>query len=219
MAPDWIVPLLRAAVPEPNLLSVPPASDGGRTNPEGKTRSNQPGALGLTLSVLLIAVACEVNTSTPPSRVPDSSPSLEGTRLCPIQRVPRVRPDVRGVAFAYGEGPVFVGLGTGDGRIRYTEDAREDDGWFYNKTLWAIAPGYTGVVVITGGQIDGPTRLRFNPAAGFPGEKRLELRFPNETERRWRYGPSETLIRAPGCYAFQVRGDNFNRTIVFKAVR
>ena len=170
--------------------------------------------------MLLIAVACEVNTSLSPRRdLLNSSSSVGGTRLCPIQKVPRVRPDVRAVAFAYGEGPVFVGLGTGDGRIRYTEDAREDDGWFYNKTLWAVAPSYTGVVVITGKQIDGPTRLRFNPAAGFPGEKRLELRFSKETDRRWRYGPSETLIRAPGCYAFQVRGDNFNRTIVFKAVR
>jgi hypothetical protein len=174
----------------------------------------------LTLRVLLIAVACEVNTSPQPSRdLPDSSSSIEGTRLCPIQTVPRTRPEARGVAFAYGEEPVFVGLGTGHGRIRYTEETRQHNGWFYNKTLWAVAPSYTGVVVITGEQIDGPNRLRFNPAAGFPGDKQLQLRFPDETVRKWRYGPSETLIRAPGCYAFHVRGGNFDRTIVFQAVR
>jgi hypothetical protein len=103
--------------------------------------------------------------------------------------------------------------------VRYTEDTRERNGWFYNKTLWAIAPSYTGVVLITGEQIDGPNRLRFNPAAGFPGDKQLELRFPNETASKWRYGPSDTLVRAPGCYAFRVRGDDFKRTIVFQAVR
>jgi len=124
---------------------------------------------------------------------------------------------VRAVAFAYGEGPVFVGLGTGDGVVRYTVDTRRRDGWYYYKTLWAIAPTYAEEVVITGNQIRGPHELRFNPGARFPGHMQLRLRFPPDDSRKWRYGPSDTLIRAPGCYAFHVDGEGFRQTIEFEA--
>lgn len=83
--------------------------------------------------------------------------------------------EVRAVAFAYGEGPVFVGLGTGGGVVRYTVDTKKHDDSYYYKTLWA---SYTGSVVITGEQIGGSNGLRFNAGAGFPGQKQLELRFP-----------------------------------------
>ena len=112
---------------------------------------------------------------------------------------------------------MFVGLGTGDGVVRYTVDTKEHDGWYYYKTLWAIAPSYTGHVVITGDQIGGSNGLRFNAGAGFPGQKQLELRFPADDSGRWQYGPSDTLIRAPGCYAFRVEGDALEQNIVFKA--
>jgi hypothetical protein len=136
---------------------------------------------------------------------------------CAVEDVPRARPEVRAVAFAYGEGPVFVGLGTGDGMVRYTVDTKEHDGWYYYKTLWAIAPSYAGKLVITGGQIGGSNELRFNPGAGFPGQRQPELRFPADDSGKWRYGPSDTLIRAPGCYAFRVRGDGLEQSIAFKA--
>ena len=67
-----------------------------------------------------------------------------GEAPCRVEGAPRVRSDVRAVAFAYGEGPVFVGLGTGDGVVRYKVDTRSHDGWYYCKTLWAIAPTYAG---------------------------------------------------------------------------
>ena len=141
----------------------------------------------------------------------------KGAESCAIESVPHKRPDVRGVAFAYGEGPVFVGLGTGDGVILHTLDARQHKGWYYNKTLWAVGPSYTGEVTITGEQIDGPNRLRFNSNTGFPGKKQFQLRFP-PSGLGWRYGPSSTLIRAPGCYVFRVRGDDFEQTITFMAI-
>ena len=45
-----------------------------------------------------------------------------------------------------------------------------------------------------------------------------ELDMPAERQARWRYGASSTLVRGPGCYAFQVDGTNFGDVIVF-AVR
>jgi hypothetical protein len=137
---------------------------------------------------------------------------------CPIQSVPHKRPQVRAVAFPYGIGPVFVGLGTGDGVVLYTLDTMEHGGWHYYKTLWAVAPSYTGKVVITGEQIDGPNRLRFNGGSRFPGRKQFELKFSPDASEKWRYGPSATLIRAPGCYAFRIRGEGFEQRIVFEAV-
>ena len=94
----------------------------------------------------------------------------EEHRPCPVESVPRIRPDVRAVAFAYGDGPVFVGLGTGDGVVRYTEDTQEHGGWYYYKTLWAIAPRYTGSVVITGSAIGNPSALLRFSGGGFPGQ-------------------------------------------------
>jgi hypothetical protein len=164
----------------------------------------------------LLAGACRQEGTS------SSNPDLEANAReprpsCPVDGVPRVRPDVRAVAFAYGEGPVFVGLGTGDGVVRYTVDTRRQDGWYYYKTLWAIAPTYAGAVMITGKQLRGNTELRFNPGAGFPGDTRLRLRFPQAGSGKWRYGPSDTLIRAPGCYAFHVTGEGFEQTIAFEA--
>ena len=112
---------------------------------------------------------------------------------------------------------MFAGLGTGDGVVRYTVDTKEHDGWYYYKTLWAIAPSYTGKVVITGEHIGGSNELRFNSGTGFPGQKKRELRFPADSAGRWRYGPSATLIKAPGCYAFRVQGDDLDQNIAFRA--
>lgn len=136
---------------------------------------------------------------------------------CPVENAPQGRPDVRAVAFAYGEGPVFVGLGTPDGVVRYTVDTRSHDGWYFYKTLWAISPTYGEGVVITGRELRGRHVLRFNPGARFPGPKQLRLRFPPDASGKWRYGPSETLIRAPGCYAFHVAGERLRQTITFEA--
>jgi hypothetical protein len=148
------------------------------------------------MALLLVTAACE-QTNPPQTDFVEG-----GSRSCPIESVPHKRAKVRAVAFAYGEGPVFVGLGTGDGVVRYTEDTKEHDGWHYYKTLWAVAPSYSGAVVISSEQTDGPNKLRFN-TRGFPGKKELHLRLPPDSSG-WRYGPSDTLIRAPGCYAFRV---------------
>jgi hypothetical protein len=129
--------------------------------------------------------------------------------------VPRTRSGIGAVAFPRGDGPVYVGLGTG-GVVHYTDDNLEHEGWYYHKTLWAIAPEYTDVVTISGHQVDGPGALRFNPAGGFPGQQLERLDVPEGTGE-WRYGPSDTLLRAPGCYVFEIRGPELRQSITFEA--
>jgi hypothetical protein len=140
----------------------------------------------------------------------------EERRSCPVQGVSRVRLDVRAVAFAYGDGPVYVGLGSANGVVRYTVDTQKHGGWYYYKTLWAIAPGYTGGVVISGSAIGSNALLRFS-GGGFPGKPQPQLRFRPDDSGKWRYGPSDTLIRAAGCYVFHIEGEDFEQSIAFRA--
>jgi hypothetical protein len=102
------------------------------------------------------------------------------------------------------------------GIVHYGHEIRHR-GWWYYKTLWALAPDYDGPVVITGHQIDGPHRLRFN-ASGRVQQQLMRLRFgPVPEHHDWRYGPSSTLIRAPGCYTFELRRREIMEFITFIA--
>jgi hypothetical protein len=146
-------------------------------------------------------------------------PQEEAGRLirCSDAPVAQTNPDVPAVAFARGEGPVYVGLGSA-GVVRYTEDNRQHAGWYYHKSLWAVAPRYDGPVTVRGRHANGTIILRFNPADVFPGPKRTTLRFPADRNASgWRYGPSNTLIHAPGCYAFEIVGEGFSQQITFRA--
>jgi hypothetical protein len=160
----------------------------------------------LVVCLLAAAVAC-----TEPGSL-----ASRPTSPCSTEPVPRTKSNGGAVAFARGSGPVFVGLGT-PGVVRYTEDTRQHHGWYYYKTLWAISPEYGGEVAITGHQVDGPNELRFNDGSGFPGTKLSELLFPASPGDRWRYGPSETLIRAPGCYELRIEGEGFLDRVMFIA--
>jgi len=196
--------------------------------------------IGLAGAVLVVAMlfACTDGDEGPRAeREVTANPQGErvarAPAICSLKRVPDVRSEVNGVAYARGRGPVFVGLGTAD-IVHYTADTKEHNGWYYYKTLWAIAPEYGGAVTITGNQIAGPNELRFNAASGFPGEKLAELHVDSServvlgaTETRaehsepdggeWRYGPSATLIRADGCYAFRIEGEDFVEWVTFIA--
>lgn len=140
---------------------------------------------------------------------------------CPVTTTPgtKVSPDA---GVAVGTGPIYAVYGNGDavpGTIHYG-DARADNGWKYVKVLWTGGPDYMGPVLIRGRQLDGAQDLRFDqePRSG-PGS--LELMFEADSGRQssgWRAWPSYTRLAAPGCYAYQVDGQDFSYTIVFRAV-
>lgn len=117
------------------------------------------------------------------------------------------------IAWPVGKAPVFVALGAPDG-VAPLEDDRRVAGGYAHKTLWAVAPRYRSPLLIRGGRRGGDDRLRFGLGRG-----ELDLWLPAEPRRGWRYIPSTTVIPGPGCYAFQVDGTSFARTIVFEARR
>jgi hypothetical protein len=180
------------------------------------------GRLSVALLVSLFGFSCTLSDYEPRVERTSSQGRAEtafkgsAPTECSRRPIPHQREEVRAVAFVRGSGPVFVGLGT-TGVVRYTEDTREHEGWYYNKTLWAISPEYEGGVTVTGEQLDGPNELRFNAASGFPGEKLSALEFDESNTAEWRYGPSDTLIRADGCYAFRIEGEGFEDWVTFVA--
>jgi hypothetical protein len=121
---------------------------------------------------------------------------------------------------ALGPGPIYpVGVGAhGTLRFAYPPPPSSEWGttWSGAKVLWVGAPSYSGPVLIRGHQLDGPHLLGFSLANS---SARSDLQFPPRGRNHggWRDWPSDTRLRAPGCYGYQVDGTNFSTVIVFRA--
>jgi hypothetical protein len=115
------------------------------------------------------------------------------------------------VSWALGRGPAFPVLGR-----RARPSLRDDivrNGWHLHKTLWAIAPAYRGPLVVRGGRIDAPGPIRFGNR--LTSYMHWAGDWPHTSD--WRYVPTTTALRGPGCYAFQIDGADFSRVVVFEA--
>lgn len=148
-----------------------------------------------------------------PLRRPLRVPTLGPNRTCPVAR-PAVGVDFAryGVGRGIGPGPAYP-LGWAAGTITFTRRHAEVDAtlWGVAKVLWFVNASYHGPVLVRGIQLDGPYRVRFERGRIPPPE----LRLPDGTRTR----PSYVRIREPGCYAFQIDGLAFSRSIIFNAER
>lgn len=128
------------------------------------------------------------------------------------------KPVASSVGPALGAGPAYaVGFGA-EGIARYG-GARQEGGWFYQKVLWATRPDYRGPLLVRGKQLDGPNELRFESGANPPAELQLpSAGGGSQQDPGWRFWPSYTRVRAPGCYAWQVDGLDFTEVIIFQAL-
>jgi len=95
--------------------------------------------MGRLLGVLLVGTlfACTDGEERPqPKREVSAGPQGRAVAgaptTCSRKRVPQVRSDVRAVAYARGNGPVFVGLGTAS-IVYYTIDTLKHNGWYYSR--------------------------------------------------------------------------------------
>jgi len=138
---------------------------------------------------------------------PHTGPALGPGPIYPVIGVPAGRPGVLSFADPPPRGSLLAGSGFGG-----------------QKVLWIGAPRYRGPVLIRGGQLGGDGVVMFSTGTTmlFP-----ELQFAPQSQyshaglptRGWRGWPTGTDLRAPGCYAWQVDGNTFSYTVVFKAVR
>jgi hypothetical protein len=138
-------------------------------------------------------------------------PTLGPNRSCPVTGPADNFNFARyGVAPGIGSGPAYP-IGWRDGTIPITWHASDVDAtlWGVAKVLWFVDPSYRGPVLVRGIGLDNSYRVRFDRGRIPP----TELRLPEGTKDR----PSYVRIRRPGCYAFQIDGWTFSRSIVFRA--
>ena len=144
---------------------------------------------------------------------------------CPTSPEKKVQP---GFGIAQGNGPAYATIGTAIIRtpaiFAYTDaqhfgDGEADNqGWGGQKVLWFVNPDYHGLVLIRGHQVDGPHDMRFNGGlSGHPLAQQLVID-TKSGGTPWPNLGSYIRLQAPGCYAYQVDGDNFSYVIVFQAV-
>ncbi|HEX6681536.1 MAG TPA: hypothetical protein VF062_01995 [Candidatus Limnocylindrales bacterium] len=137
---------------------------------------------------------------------------MPGDGSCPVAAARQVHP-----AFgpAAGPGPVYpITGGSGPGFFPpLTATAGE---YSKAKVLWVIdSQRYGGPVLIRGARMDGADPVRFE-------EGQDEMFLPAGAAGAWAPGsdwpnwPSYTLARVKGCYAWQVDGQDFSYTIVFR---
>lgn len=139
---------------------------------------------------------------------------------CPTSPEQRVNPSF---GIAQGKGPAYVAPGaksiTSPAILLYSDaqhfggGGQSNQGWGGQKVLWFVNPGYQGLVLVRGHQLDGPHGIRFG--SGLDQQLTLDTTLGGEP---WPNFPSYTRLQAPGCYAYQVDGATFSYLIIFKAV-
>ena len=154
-------------------------------------------------------------------------PSVAGGASCPV--TPGQAVTGSGTSVAYGAGPAYVTVGESNGVLHYDPSPSLDNGspWGLSQIHWAVAPAYSGPLLIRGSQIDGAHTVGFNGGEGFsasnptgtePVQNELRLQVTQPGGNQWYLAVSYVRVQAPGCYAYQFDGTSFSEVVVFQAV-
>jgi hypothetical protein len=139
-------------------------------------------------------------------------PTVAAGSPCPVLPGRTVSPDF---GPALGDGPLYpAGFGT-EGVARL-QGASEEGGWYYIKVLWVANPAYKGPALVRGGRIDAPGEVGFERGPDPARELALDPGAALSGGTTWPNWPTYTRVRAPGCYAYQIDGTTFTRTVVFR---
>ena len=191
-----------------------------------KTKRHAASRLPLVHPLLLIVLMLLIGGCSTPSQdtslKPLHLPRIAPGAPCPLTDGHKVTPSF---GFVLGDGPVYAIHNAESEKSTFAfADAQHfatgnnSTAWGGQKVLWIINPDYTGSVVIRGHQIDGPHEMRFGG-----GLENNSLLTTLDLSARmdgspWPGDTTYTRLQVPGCYAYQVDGDNFSYTIVFQAV-
>lgn len=198
-----------------------------------------PIALALGLGV---ANAFESQTRVVSANPPAASPpvgwfrrSVRAPKTPPGTKCPRTlgRPASEyspqfGFAPALGSGPLFPvpdsippysPTSDGyDGAIHFGTSRRQQ-GWYAVKVLWIAPPSYRGWTLIRGTRLDRRWLVRFSQGDDTVLAPHLWLRAAGNGDGDWQFWSSLVWLRAGGCYAIQIDGRTFSRTIIVKTSR
>jgi hypothetical protein len=149
-------------------------------------------------------------------RRPLHLPKLKAGQNCPVSPS-RVWAPTTGQRLN-GRGPAFL-VSLDKATVRMNFSYPDGGGWYAQKTPWVISREYDGPVLVRGARLDRRGGVRF--ARGY-GEHLRELYWDAGADQslvpdpNYRFLASSTLVRARGCYGFQVDGDSFSRVIVVR---
>lgn len=161
-------------------------------------------------------------------RRPLRQPTVPDGESCPVSPVRRLPAGVFSDPYlALGSGPLHM---SGADRQATVRMSASEGTWLDQKVIWIIDASYSGPLLLRGGRIDGNGLLRFPHylgAVGYTGgsgdgKRHPELAYVRDglnadgdpTSSSY---PSGIHVSSPGCYAIQVDGDGFSRTLVFQA--
>ena len=180
-------------------------------------------AMAIAVARVSVAPAASVLRSGAPHR-PLHLPHLRPGKRCPISPSQISPWGTDGLETLTGRGPAYlIGVGGAEGgTISIAGSARDSLGWQGQKTPWAVRRSYEGPILVRGARIDRRGQVRFG--YGY-GDHLRELRWDAGADQGlppdpgYRFLASETLFRAPGCYAFQIDGTSFSKVIVVRVAR
>ena len=160
-------------------------------------------------------------------------PPLATDAACPTTTGVTVNPTF---GAAVGSGPLYaVGFGPHDSAsLAYpaSPQTAQPPGWAALVSVMVISkPGYTGPVLVRGGQLDGAHTLRFNGGIeeteyGYNGDLVDQASLPAihlivtgaYPAGSWYNEFIYARFQAPGCYALQLDGLTFTEVIAFRAL-
>jgi hypothetical protein len=126
---------------------------------------------------------------------------------CPVTSAQLVAP---GISAAQGAGPVYP-----VDAYPTLQILAERAGWRGRAVQWIARPEFSGKVLIRGRRVNGNDQVAFGSSAAAAAE--LHVIVPRHA-RTWWTGSTNTLVRGPGCFAWQIDGPHFSRVVVFRAV-
>lgn len=160
-----------------------------------------------------------VLTSTVSDRRPLNLPDVTQDKGCPADRTFHHR----NLRVVIGDGRILLGSATESGIVEL-KGTRSSGETYRVSALWTTDGKYNGDVLVRGDRIDGPGGIEFEQDPEYTPRGPEVHGAPDELHFV-RGGPPgnfawTTVIKylgGPGCYAFQIEGEDFVETLVVEA--
>jgi hypothetical protein len=147
-------------------------------------------------------------------------PRLSAGETCPVT-VGEIGTSPYVAGDQYRDGPVSMIIGDrGDPTKGIVELGNpQQPGWLAAENVWLVDPHYQGPFSVRGSRLDASGSVMFgntyeNLTAAFVEPPPPD---PN-THNGYRTPPGSIWVHDPGCYGFQIDGENFSETIVLNMV-
>jgi hypothetical protein len=171
----------------------------------------------LLLPLALVAAGCTGSPATPTPGPTRDHAAIVADLLGRPPRTPTLNPDGSCPAgLRYGAMSTPLNPATGGLDIAIGSLSPDPDGLYDLKVGWSADPNYQGPIVVRVGSLDGrnrgAVRLYYERSASRGDAVIFTL---TGTAKTW---PAGTFVSGPGCYVYQLDGQDFEQEITFGIV-